>query len=109
MKSLIPLCLLAAPAFAQTCPPAADHSARLAEIVADLQVSRGSREAQILAGLAAGPSSAAALTDRIYHDVPAVMHPAARRNVLAHLIDLAQKGTVTPDGALTENTRFRLL
>lgn len=36
MKWWIPLCLLAAPALAQTCPEAPDHSARMSEILSEL-------------------------------------------------------------------------
>lgn len=62
---------------------------------------RRAREAQVLEGLEAGPSGAADLTRRIYHDVPSTLHPAAMRNVLAHLIDLAERGLVhLPDGPL---------
>lgn len=48
MRHWIALCLLAGPAWAETCPPVADHSQRLGEIVAQLQVSRGAGEAQVL-------------------------------------------------------------
>ena len=36
MKCLVPLCLIAAPAVADTCAEVPDHSARTAELVADL-------------------------------------------------------------------------
>jgi len=45
---MIPFCLAATPALSQTCPPAADHSARLAEIIAQLGTSQGPGEAQVL-------------------------------------------------------------
>lgn len=48
MRWLIPFCLAASPALAQTCPPVADHSARLAEIIAQLGVAEGPAEAQVL-------------------------------------------------------------
>jgi tetratricopeptide (TPR) repeat protein len=48
MKWILPLCLIAPPAFAEVCPPVADHSSRLTEIVADLSVSRGEGEARVL-------------------------------------------------------------
>jgi tetratricopeptide (TPR) repeat protein len=48
MKWILPLSLMAAPAFAQTCPPVTDHSQRAAEIVLALGEARGQGEAQIL-------------------------------------------------------------
>ena len=36
MKWIVPLCLVAAPALAQTCPEAPDHSAQLSEILSEL-------------------------------------------------------------------------
>ncbi len=53
---------------------------------------RLSREAQIRAHLAEGPHTLAQLTSAIYADIDARLHPAAARNVLAHLIDLAERG-----------------
>lgn len=48
MKWLVPFCLMAAPALAQDCPAAPDHSARLNDILRELQVSRGTGEARVL-------------------------------------------------------------
>ena len=48
MKFILPFCVIAAPAVAQSCPPVTDHSQRLSEIVADLSVSRGEGEAREL-------------------------------------------------------------
>ena len=36
MKWTLPLCLAAAPAFAETCPPVADHSAQLSQTMTEL-------------------------------------------------------------------------
>ncbi len=36
MKWTLPLCLVAAPVSAETCPPVTDHSAQLSQIIADL-------------------------------------------------------------------------
>lgn len=70
---------------------------------------RRAREVQVLDALGQGPQSPSELTARIYHDVPQHLHPAAQRNVLAHLIDLAEQGRVEmPDGVL-EQGRFHLL
>jgi tetratricopeptide (TPR) repeat protein len=47
MKWIVPLCLVAAPAFAETCPPVADHSVRLLQIIASLGAAKGQEEASI--------------------------------------------------------------
>ncbi len=75
--------------------------------VADLIAHRESREAQILAGLDR-PATTAELTAAIYTDVDPRLHPAAARNVLAHLIDLHQRGIVATDGPLSATASFRL-
>lgn len=49
---------------------------------------RHQRAAQILQALAQKGATVAELTAQIYHDIPAPLHQAAQRNVLAHLIDL---------------------
>lgn len=77
--------------------------------VEELILHRRSREAQILAGLAAGPSSVAALTERIYSDIPRHLLPAAQRNVLAHLIDLASRSRVSATPALQHDAVFSLM
>ena len=71
----------------------AQKAGRIAELIAH----RRGREAQILAALGEGPATLAALTARIYHDTPAALLPAASRNVLAHLVDLAARGRVDAD------------
>ena len=48
MRWLFPLCVIAAPAAAQTCPPVTDHSQRLAEIVVELGQARGQGDARVL-------------------------------------------------------------
>lgn len=71
----------------------------------DLVAHRRLRESQILLALADGPQDAAALTARVYPDLAPALHAAARRNVLAHLIDLAEKSRITaPDPANPEAT-----
>ncbi len=67
-----------------------DPAARIAELAAH----RHAREADILAALQAGPADCASLAARIYIDTPARLMGAARRNVLAHLIDLMARGRV---------------
>jgi hydroxyacylglutathione hydrolase len=77
-------------------------------LVAHLLAHRAEREAQVLEALAAGPATMAALVAAIYRDLDPALHPAAGRNVLAHLIDLAERGIVAPDGPLAAGARFRL-
>lgn len=69
----------------------ADPAARLSALIAH----RRDREAAILAALAAAPASASELTARIYRDIPRTLWPAARQNMLAHLIDLAARSLVS--------------
>ncbi len=73
-----------------------DPSARLSWLWAH----RHRREAQILAALGDGAHDTAALTAKIYTDVARALHPAAARNVLAHLIDLTRQNKVKPEGTL---------
>jgi glyoxylase-like metal-dependent hydrolase (beta-lactamase superfamily II) len=75
--------------------PIADPAARIAELAAHRRL----REAQVLSALASGPSTATGLASRIYTDLAPGLLPAAGRNVLAHLIDLAFRNRViaTPE------------
>ncbi len=56
---------------------------------------RRMREGAVLDALQAGPSTIAGLTAQIYADVARHLHPAAARNVLAHLLDLTDRGRVS--------------
>ncbi|MCP1167671.1 MBL fold metallo-hydrolase [Limimaricola litoreus] len=69
---------------------------------------RAAREAQIRAALRDGPLNPAELTRRLYAELPATLHPAARRNVLAHLIDLMERNLVTPSDGDLDGARFTL-
>ena len=82
--------------------PVEDPAARIAELASH----RREREAQILDALRHGPGTADTLTRRIYRGIPPALLPAARRNVLAHLIDLAGRNQVYPDGALAADSIF---
>ncbi|SMX35584.1 MBL fold metallo-hydrolase [Maliponia aquimaris] len=82
--------------------PVADPTARLAELLAH----RRGREAAILAALAEAPATATQLAQRIYTDTPTALLPAAARNVLAHLVDLAEKSIVVADGPLRVDAVF---
>lgn len=73
-----------------------------------LQAHRKKREAAILEALSQGPATPAELTSRVYTDVPVEQHPAAMRNVLAHLIDLHEKSRVTTSGPLQSAAKFQI-
>ncbi|MFD1912486.1 MBL fold metallo-hydrolase [Halodurantibacterium flavum] len=83
-----------------------DPAFRLAELVAH----RRSRERAILAAvLAAGPAGAtpAELRQRVYgSDLAPALFTAAERNVLAHLIDLHERGLVACHPAPHPEARF---
>lgn len=81
--------------------PIDDPSGRIAELTAH----RRQRSAAILAALRDRPGDASELAQRIY-DVPAHLLPAASRNVLAHLIAMAELGVAGHDGGLSAATRF---
>jgi hypothetical protein len=55
---------------------------------------RTARERQILAALAQGAAPIAVLVQRIYTDVPAVLHAAAAHSVAAHLRKLERERIV---------------
>lgn len=76
--------------------------------VETLLAHRQKREGDILEQLKTAGGSAADLAARIYTDVDPALLPAASRNVLAHLIDLAQKGRVTHAAPLAEDTVFHV-
>ena len=84
--------------------PVTDPAGRLAWLIAH----REAREAEILAGLGAGPAGIAELTASIYSDTPAALLPMARRNVFAHLIDLHGRGLVAAEPVLGLDARYRL-
>ncbi len=62
-----------------------------AERLAELTTHRRGREAQIAEALAPGPATLEAVTEAVYRDLAPALLPAARRNALAHLIDLAER------------------
>ncbi len=86
-------------------PPVGDPQALLAQQLAH----RAAREAQILSALRADPADAAALVAEIYVGLDPALRPAAARNVLAHLIDLVERGVVRPEGDLSAGARFALI
>lgn len=85
-------------------PVIADPETRLDELV----VHRLAREAAILSAVAEGARTLAAITRRVYADIPPGLRPAAARNAFAHLIDLADKGRVTAIPSVTPAAIFGL-
>ncbi len=80
-------------------PDIAAPAARLA----DLTAHRRLREASLQRALGNGPRPVSALTAQVYHDTPAALHAAARRNVLAHVIDLTDRNLLfCPDLTATD-------
>ena len=75
--------------------------------IAELATHRRTRTAQILAELAVGPLSICELVVRLYADTTPSLHPAARRNVLAHLIDLENNKIVAVDESGDGEPRYR--
>lgn len=76
--------------------------------VADLTRHRRTREAAILAALAAGPAGLSDLVARVYTDTPAALHAAAGRNVFAHLVDLSERTLIRAHPALAPDAVFAL-
>jgi hydroxyacylglutathione hydrolase len=69
-----------------------DPAARLAELITH----RTGRMAQILTALQEGPATISQLTARIYPGLAPELIRAAGHNILAHLIDLAEKNQIAP-------------
>ncbi|MBL4806308.1 MAG: MBL fold metallo-hydrolase [Rhodobacteraceae bacterium] len=67
------------------------------------------REDQILAELVSGPTDIQNITTKIYSDIDQRLLPMASRNVLAHIIDLVERGRVQPLGALRVDSQFQLV
>jgi glyoxylase-like metal-dependent hydrolase (beta-lactamase superfamily II) len=83
--------------------PVTAPQARVAELISH----REAREAQIVAALDPVISATAAeLARKIYTDLAPQLLPAAERNVLAHLIDLAQRNIARSDSALAKTSGF---
>jgi len=69
---------------------------------------RREREAAILDRLSQGDTEIPAMVQAIYIGLPKVLHAAAGRSVLAHLIELVAEGRVEADGPPTVEARYRL-
>ena len=73
-----------------------------ARYAAALLAHRHRRTSQIVTHLSNGPATIPALVARMYTDTPKLLHPAAERSVLAHLIHLVEEGDVVCEPALDE-------
>lgn len=82
--------------------PVTDPAARLDWLVAH----RKGRETAILEALAAGPATAHEIARAVYADTPPALLGAATRNVLAHLVDLMGKDSVSPTDTLHAEAAF---
>ncbi len=85
-------------------PPIKTPSHRLEWLIAH----RKSREAQILDVLRNGAMAVPALTRQVYTDIVPPLLPAAERNVFAHLVDLAGRGIIGANPALSVTAEFFL-
>lgn len=85
--------------------PVPDPQIRVRELLAH----RMARADQIRAALAEGAFDAATLARRLYPDLATPLLPAARQNVLAHLLDLLEKNQLKTADPLTLTARFHLI
>lgn len=69
---------------------------------------RYDREASIIRALQTGPKTPAKITELVYTDVSAKLYPAAKRNVLAHLLGLVAQGRAEAEGEISHRATFRL-
>ncbi len=80
-----------------------------ADRLTDLVQHRRGREAAILAALTPKGVTIDQITARVYADTPAGLIPAARRNVLAHLIDLERRNLVKARPAIGLQSTYALV
>lgn len=76
--------------------------------IRELQAHRRLREAQILAALRPGATTAAQLARSIYRDIAPSLLPAAERNVLAHLLDLQERKEILADPAPARGALWKI-
>lgn len=68
---------------------------------------RAEREAQILACLRDGVETIPEIVRRLYRDVDPKLHRAAGRSVLAHLVELVERGVVQCEDTPSIGTQYR--
>ncbi len=66
------------------------------------------RETEILRCIEAGIDTIPAMVGDMYRHIPAAMHHAASRSVLAHLEHMAETGRIEADGAVTPDAVYSL-
>ena len=71
-----------------------------------LYAHRKKREAEILSALELGLSSVTNITNKVYTDLNPKLIDAAKRNVLAHLIDLTSRNLCVVEGSITLKSNF---
>jgi len=69
---------------------------------------RLAREQQILASLEAGRDRIDAMVAVMYADVPAMLHPAAARSVLSHMLHMLERDVIACEGEPGLQARYRL-
>ncbi|MGD8862790.1 MAG: MBL fold metallo-hydrolase [Myxococcales bacterium] len=69
---------------------------------------REAREAQVLACLQQGVERIPEMVKRMYADIPAFMHGAAARSVLAHMLHMLERDMITCEGEPGVEARYRL-
>ena len=84
--------------------PIKNPSLRLQE----LYEHRKKREGQILSALETGLATISEITESVYADLDKRLITAAKRNVLAHLIDLTSRKICEVSKEITTNSRFTL-
>ena len=84
--------------------PIENPSLRLQE----LYEHRKKREGQILSALETGLATISEITESVYADLDKRLFTAAKRNVLAHLIDLTSRKICEVSKEITTNSRFTL-
>ena len=75
--------------------------------VSALAAHRRTREEQILNALVSGPGTPDQIARTVYHDLAPGLLPAAARNVLAHLVDLSERGLVQADPEIGWDAHYR--
>ncbi len=85
-------------------PPIRNPRAHVEALIAH----RKSREQGIMSLLRDGTDKVPAIVSALYTNLPKAMHPAAERSVLAHLVDLHDRGIIALNGSFDRTGRFRL-
>ncbi len=84
-------------------PPVTEVDAFIGAYIAH----RRQREAQVIKAVGDGLSTIGQMVPVLYADVDPRLHPAASRSVLAHLLDLAERGMVKTDGPAGPDSVYR--